>query len=89
MFMGVTSMVEPKQDGREVHISRGGLRHEQYDSSRIVNDIGLVQLMHAVDVLSSSKAHPRTRHPPSAGAREGSECGSRLFLHSFQVRLGW
>lgn len=45
MFMGLTELVKPRYDGREVHVSRGGIRHPKYDSAAITNDVGLVQLM--------------------------------------------
>lgn len=52
LFMGVTSMWMAKQEGRQVHVTRGGVRHPQYDSQLIINDLGLIQLMSEVEIDS-------------------------------------
>ena len=48
--MGLTQMNLPKQEGREVHTTRGGLLHPEYDKSRIINDVGLIQLLKEVSL---------------------------------------
>ncbi|XP_034254979.1 brachyurin-like [Thrips palmi] len=52
LFMGVTSMWMAKQEGREVHVTRGGLHHPDYDSKLIINDLGLIQLMNEVTITN-------------------------------------
>lgn len=54
MFMGALSMQLPKEEGREVHISRGGLLHPSYDKSVISHDVGLVPLLHPVSLPDPS-----------------------------------
>lgn len=62
LFMGVTSMWMAKQEGREVHVTRGGLHHPKYDKKLIINDLGLIQLMNQVttsNLISTVTLTPR------------------------------
>lgn len=43
-------MLEAKQEGRIVLITKWGVRHEDYDGEEITNDIGVLQLPRAVEL---------------------------------------
>lgn len=50
VFLGLSNMLEAKQEGRVVHVSNTATRHELYQSDRIINDIGVVYLRRGVEL---------------------------------------
>uniref|UniRef100_A0A1D1XIB2 Chymotrypsin BI n=1 Tax=Anthurium amnicola TaxID=1678845 RepID=A0A1D1XIB2_9ARAE len=52
VLLGGTESITPVQDGRETHVTRGGYLHPKYDSHRIINDVGVIQLRRAARLSS-------------------------------------
>ncbi|KAK3918744.1 Chymotrypsin BI [Frankliniella fusca] len=60
VLLGVTESLTPKQDGRRTYITRGGVRHPDYNSKFIINDIGLIQLMRPATLSEYIQTIPLT-----------------------------
>ncbi|XP_034254978.1 chymotrypsin BI-like [Thrips palmi] len=45
VLLGGTESLTPVQEGRVTHVTRGGYHHPEYNARKIINDVGVIQLM--------------------------------------------
>lgn len=60
VLLGVTESLTPRQDGRRTYVTRGGIRHPDYNSRYILNDIGVIQLMRPATLSEYIQTVPLT-----------------------------